>query len=215
MINVEYIQEGDFFTNTAHTWAGEVVEIDRLSGRCRVKLGSLKDGTGAWIEQEDLARIRIDKNVLKESPGFESVDGTINGKNLWKVRTEGDGPDWYLVGDGSLGTYTDGNFVCLTRVEYIDDLQHILRGGGKEMAGDIPQKNEPEGFAFVTPLSGDQLKACVDYLRQNRRVWNASDFARVIGAQASFISEICSGKRPFPEKLAEKICKAFPEVILR
>ena len=215
MINFEYIQEGDFFTNTAHTWAGEVVEIDRLFGRYRVKLGSLKDGTGAWIEQEDLARIRIDKNVLEESPGFESVDGLVNGKNLWKVRMKGDGPDWYLVGDGSLGTYTDGNFVCLAKVKYIDELQHILRNGGKEMAGDIPQNKEPEEFAFVTPLSGDQLKACIDYLRQNRRVWNARDFARVIGSTSGTVSWICSGKLPFTENFAERICKAFPEVILR
>ena len=214
MIAIEEIQKGDFFTNTARSWAGEVVEVRCVFGKYEVKLGSLKNGTGAWFDFEDLERVRIDRDVLLASPGFEPVTGPEN-TTLWKVRTENDGTELYLAGDGSLGTYTDGKFIPLAQVEYIDELQHFLRGRGVKMVGDIPREKKPDGFVFVTPLSGDQLGACIDYLLQKRRVWSASDFARVIGSNPGSVSYIRSGKLAFTEKFARRICKAFPEVALR
>ena len=214
MIAIEEIQKGDFFTNAAHTWVGEVVEVRCVFGKYEVKLGSLKNGTGMWFDFEDLERVKIDREVLLASPGFEPVTGPEN-TTQWKVRTENGEAELYLAGDGSLGTYTDGRFIPLAHVEYIDELQHFLRKRGVKMVGDIPREKKPDGFVFVTPLSGDQLGACIDFLIQDRRVWNASDFARMIGVAKSLVSDVRSGKKPFSEKLAEKICKAFPEVILR
>lgn len=60
--------------------------------------------------------------------------------------------------------------------------------------------------------SGDRFKMCVDYLKGNRRIYNASDLAKITGKQKSYISELLSGKRSLSEQFVHKFTECFPEI---
>lgn len=58
----------------------------------------------------------------------------------------------------------------------------------------------------------DRLKACIDYLISSRKIFNASDLAKILGKQRSYISEILNGKRKISEQFVHSFCGHFPEL---
>ena len=224
MITIEGIQFGDIFTNADRSWYGCVSEVRIENGEYRILLESPVGVGGVWFDLKDLRHANIDKDVLSLTTfGFElAKEMGAQKEKVWKSRPDGDGRTFYLTnakckkGGYDFGRFVDEKFVSFIHVDYVDELQRALRLCKIKVLGvaDIPDK-KPKGFVLIAPLSGKQLNACIDFLIQDRRVWNASDFARMIGVAKSLVSDVRSGKKPFSEKLAEKICKAFPEVILR
>lgn len=57
-----------------------------------------------------------------------------------------------------------------------------------------------------------RFKQCVDYLKEKRRIFNASDLARITGSQKSYISELISEKRPLSERFVLIFTEHFPEI---
>ena len=58
----------------------------------------------------------------------------------------------------------------------------------------------------------DRLKSCIDYLVSSRKIFNASDLAKILGKQRSYISEILNGKRKISEQFVHSFCNYFPEL---
>ena len=58
----------------------------------------------------------------------------------------------------------------------------------------------------------NRFKECVNYLIDNRKIFNASDLAKLIGKQKSYISELLSGKRPMGKQFVHSFCVHFPEI---
>lgn len=58
----------------------------------------------------------------------------------------------------------------------------------------------------------DRLKKSVDYLIERRRLYSASDLAKVLNKQKSFISEILSGKRDISEQFVRDFTSVFNEI---
>lgn len=53
---------------------------------------------------------------------------------------------------------------------------------------------------------------CVEYLKKQRRIYNASDLAHITGKQKSYISELLSGKRKLSEHFVLSFVEHFPEI---
>ena len=58
----------------------------------------------------------------------------------------------------------------------------------------------------------NRLRECVNYLMDSRKIFNASDLAKLVGKQKSYISEILSGKRPVSKQFVHSFCARFPEI---
>lgn len=58
----------------------------------------------------------------------------------------------------------------------------------------------------------NRFKTSVDYLKEHRRIFNASDLAKITGKQKSYISELLSGKRTLSEQFVLKYTQCFPEI---
>lgn len=58
----------------------------------------------------------------------------------------------------------------------------------------------------------NRLKSCIDYLESSRKIFNASDLAKILGKQRSYISEILNGKRKISEQFVHSFCNYFPEL---
>lgn len=52
----------------------------------------------------------------------------------------------------------------------------------------------------------------VDYLIANRLVYNATDLAKILSKQKSYISELLSGKRKLSERFIHEFCEQFPMI---
>lgn len=58
----------------------------------------------------------------------------------------------------------------------------------------------------------NRFKESFEYLKGQRRVFNASDLASITGKQKSYISELLSGKRVISEQFVLKYTQCFPEL---
>lgn len=58
----------------------------------------------------------------------------------------------------------------------------------------------------------NRFKTCVEYLKQKRRIYNATDLANITGKQKSYISEVMSGKRPISEHFVRTFTECFPDI---
>ena len=58
----------------------------------------------------------------------------------------------------------------------------------------------------------DRLKTSVNYLIGQRKIFNASDLAKLLGKQKSYISELLTGKRMISEQFVHSFCGYFPEI---
>lgn len=58
----------------------------------------------------------------------------------------------------------------------------------------------------------NRFKESVEYLKQTRRIFNASDLAKITGKQKSYISELLSGKRSVSEQFVLSFTRCFPEI---
>lgn len=58
----------------------------------------------------------------------------------------------------------------------------------------------------------NRFKECVNYLIDRRKIFNASDLAKIIGKQKSYVSELMSGKRNLSEQFVHLLCEHFPEI---
>lgn len=57
-----------------------------------------------------------------------------------------------------------------------------------------------------------RFKICVNYLIETRKIFNASDLAKLIGKQKSYVSELLSGKRAMSKQFIHYFCSYFPEI---
>ena len=57
-----------------------------------------------------------------------------------------------------------------------------------------------------------RFKQCVDYLKEKRRIYNASDLAKMMGVQKSYISELIKEKRTLSERFVLNLTEHFPEI---
>lgn len=57
-----------------------------------------------------------------------------------------------------------------------------------------------------------RFRQSVDYLKKNRRIYNATDLANITGKHKSYISEMLSGKRPVSEQFVQVFTTHFPEI---
>lgn len=58
----------------------------------------------------------------------------------------------------------------------------------------------------------NRLRECVNYLIDSRKIFNASDLAKLVGKQKSYISELLSGKRSISKQFVHLFCAHFPEI---
>lgn len=65
---------------------------------------------------------------------------------------------------------------------------------------------------YIVDRMKNRFKESVDYLKQNRRIYNASDLANITGKHKSYISEVMSGKRPLSEQFVRVFTEHFPEI---
>lgn len=61
-------------------------------------------------------------------------------------------------------------------------------------------------------MENNRISTCVDYLISNRQIYNASDLAKILGKQRSYISEILSGKRNISEQFVQLFCSHFQNI---
>lgn len=57
-----------------------------------------------------------------------------------------------------------------------------------------------------------RLNTCIEFLISNRRIYNASDLAKILGKQRSYISELLNGKRKVSEQFVHSFCSHFPDI---
>lgn len=56
----------------------------------------------------------------------------------------------------------------------------------------------------------DRLKSCIDYLVSSRKIFNASDLAKILGKQRSYISEILMASARLANNLFTLFVIIFP-----
>ncbi len=58
----------------------------------------------------------------------------------------------------------------------------------------------------------NRLRLVIEALKEERKVFNDSDFADMIGKSKSFLSDMLSGNKKISRRTAESVCEAFPEI---
>lgn len=58
----------------------------------------------------------------------------------------------------------------------------------------------------------NRFKKSVEYLKKQRRIYNATDLANITGKQKSYISELMTGKRSLSEHFVRDFTSNFPEI---
>lgn len=58
----------------------------------------------------------------------------------------------------------------------------------------------------------ERFNKAVQYLLENRKIYNRSDLASILNKHKSYISEVSNGKRDLSEQFVLSLCSKFPEL---
>ena len=58
----------------------------------------------------------------------------------------------------------------------------------------------------------ERFNKAVEYLLENRKIYNRSDLAGILNKHKSYISEVSNGKRELSEQFVLSLCAKFPEI---
>lgn len=58
----------------------------------------------------------------------------------------------------------------------------------------------------------ERFNKVVEYLLENRKIYNRSDLAGILNKHKSYISEVSNGKRDLSEQFVLSLCSKFPEL---